>query len=353
MRINRYFALFILFLVIIAIESGCNFRSGKTIMVKPGSANYINVFGDSMLTKKLDEISKSIRKVSCYADYRTYVFDDKSKMVKSGLSDETIFSRAIASISSNEAISGTAIVIYCDSTHVALLTCAHVVNFPDTVISYFEASDLESNKFIQSISIKVQQKVLVRGLPDGGSISVQVSDRSSDIAILETEYETPKTIVPFYSCKVGKSTHLEWGSYLYLLGYPQGQLMITGGMASKPVVPGEQFIVDALFNEGFSGGIVLAMTSASHEPEFVGFGRSVSARSEYILKPEKENYEFSYNPKIPYKGETFARLRKDINYGITYVVPVEKIIGFYQKNRTLLVQKGINLDSFFTENQTR
>jgi hypothetical protein len=115
----------------------------------------------------------------------------------------------------------------------------------------------------------------------------------------------------------------------------------------KPAVRGEQFIVDALFNEGFSGGIVLAISTNSHEPQFVGFGRSVSARSEYILKPEKENYEMIYNPKIPYIGDTYVKLRKDINYGITYVVPVEKIIAFYKQNRLLLIQKGFNLDSFF------
>lgn len=347
MRINMYSALLLLLLVTIVTETGCSYKAGKNILNKSGSPKYTNVFGDSILADKLDAISKSVCKINCYADYRTYVFDENIKMVKSGLSGEEIFLKARASISSNEAVSGTATVIYSDSTRVALLTCAHIVNFPDTVFGYFESSDLESIKFIQSISVRMQQKVFVRGLPVGGNIEVLVTDRSNDIAILGKVYETPKAIVPVYSCKAGKSEQLEWGSYLYLLGYPQGQLMITGGMASKPAVPGEQFIVDALFNEGFSGGIVLAMNYSSHVPEFVGFGRSVSARSEYILKPEKENYEFSYNPKIPYEGETFVRLRKDINYGITYVVPVEKVIDFYQKNRDFLIQKGFNLDSFF------
>ncbi|MEI6748164.1 MAG: serine protease [Bacteroidota bacterium] len=347
MRINKYLALFVLLLVITLSESGCSYKGGKAIIQESGSAKYVNVFGDSLLAIKLGEISKSVRKVNCYADYRTYIFYENSKMVKSGLSDEAIFSKAMASISSNEAVSGTATVIYSDSTHIALLTCAHIVNFPDTVISYFEGSDLASNKYIQSISVKEKQQVFVRGLPDGGSIDVFLSDTPSDIAILGKVYDTPKTKVPVMSAKVGKSTLLEWGSYLYLLGYPLGQQMITGGMASKPVAPGEQFIVDALFNEGFSGGLVMAISSCNQDPEFIGFGRSVSARSEYILKPEKENYEFSYNPKIPYKGEAFVRLRKDINYGITYVVPVEKVFDFYQKNRPVLIQKGIDLDSFF------
>jgi hypothetical protein len=350
MRINSTLTLISILLLLVAAESGCSYWANKLIVTKPGVVKYNNVFSDSLLAMKLDMVSKSIIKVNCYADYRTWLFDEKSKMVKQGLSDEAIFTKASAGISSNEAVSGTAILIHSDSTHIALLTCAHIVNFPDTVISYFEGSDQSSNKYIQSISIKSQQKVFARGLPDGGNIAVLISDRSLDIAILGREYESPKTSIPVYPCKVGKSTQLEWGSYLYLLGYPQGQLMITSGMASKPAVPGEQFIIDALFNEGFSGGIVLAMNGISHEPEFVGFGRSVSARSEYIIKPEKENYEKLYNPKIPYKGETYVKLRKDINYGITYVVPVEKIVDFYMQNRITLIQKGINLDSFFNNN---
>jgi len=348
MRTNNYLIIISLLIVLTATESGCSFRESKTASGKQQQEKYLNVFSDSLLSKKLEDISKSVCKVSCYAIYRTYLFDENSKMLRRDLSDELLFARARASISSNEAVSGTATVIYSDSNHIALLTCAHIVNFPDTVVSYYEESDLESGKYIQSISVKEKQQVFVRGMPDGGKMEILISDRISDISILGKIYENPGKTLPVFAFNLGKSTQLKWGSYLYLIGYPLGQLMITGGMGSKPVVPADEFVIDALFNEGFSGGIVLAINSTTHSPELVGIGRSVSARSEYILKPEKENYEISYNPKTAYRGETYVKLRRDINYGITYVVPSEKIREFYLKNRAFLLENGINLDSFFS-----
>ena len=76
MKINTYLILFSLLLILVATEGGCNYRSGKAIMQKSGPERYVNVFADSILAKNLDKISESVRKVNCYADYRTYVFEE-------------------------------------------------------------------------------------------------------------------------------------------------------------------------------------------------------------------------------------------------------------------------------------
>jgi hypothetical protein len=146
----------------------------------------------------------------------------------------------------------------------------------------------------------------------------------------------------------GRAKELGWGSVAYVLGFPMGGLMITKGIISHP--NGDDsgtFMIDALFNKGFSGGIILAARVGSPGFELVGMVRSAYSNREYVLLPEKEIHEYDYNRNSPYTGEVHVGTLESINYGVTYAIPVEALRAFYKSSRPELMLKGYDLDTFF------
>jgi hypothetical protein len=124
--------------------------------------------------------------------------------------------------------------------------------------------------------------------------------------------------------------------------------MITRGIVSKPKArQSDYFLIDASFNQGFSGGIVLAIKDGVPNFELVGLGKSASASFENIIIPEKKDYEKVYNPESPYEGELFVELKKNVNYGVTKAISTEAVRGFYKDHRTELMELGFDLDHFF------
>jgi hypothetical protein len=328
---------------------GCSIKSNLThpSFVKDGK--YDSEFPSTDCSAQLETILKSVRKVNCYVSYRTYVFGEKSHTTLADLSSDHVFSSADASLYTNEATSGTALIIQSDANRIALLTCAHIVNLPDTIISWSEFQDLESNKYIRSISFKVKEQITIRDVPEGAKFTLLACDQKRDLAVLGREYSTPQfnQDLPAFPYPTGHSAELNWGDFLYLAGYPTGQLMVTKGIVSKTNDTENNFLTDAPFNEGFSGGIVMAIRDGIPNFELVGIGRSVTAGTEYYIKPEKEIYEYNYNPSIPYDGPLYVKQKKEINYGVTWVVPIDRIRDFYLDNRLKINSSGYQLDSFF------
>ena len=99
-------------------------------------------------------------------------------------------------------------------------------------------------------------------------------------------------------------------------------------------------IIDANFNRGLSGGIVLAIRDGIPNFELVGMAKSVSASNDYFLQPKQTVEEYSYDPKIPYRGDSYVRLQSIINYGVTHVISIETIQEFIQNSEDILDDKG-------------
>ncbi len=99
-------------------------------------------------------------------------------------------------------------------------------------------------------------------------------------------------------------------------------------------------MVDAMFSRGFSGGITLAIRDGVPNFELVGIVKLVSARSSFVLSPQKENGEVVYDPAIPYTGAVFVERKTEIESGLTQAVPVEAIREFIKNQAPLLREKG-------------
>lgn len=331
----------------------CSFKASKQLMDMNSHARYRTNFPDSNVSADLENVLRSVKKIKNYSSYHTYVFDKNTRITLKDLSSEGLLEHTRAGIVTNEATAGTACVIFSDGTNTALLTCAHAVKAPDTIIQWAEYSDLGDNKYIHSISIKIKQQLYVNDLPEGNKFRVLASDLNNDIAFIGTRFTEPVPNIPVFSYKCGNSSELRWGSFLYLAGFPTGQQMVIHGIVSSLAGNEGSFLTDALFNEGLSGGMALAVTESGSQFELVGMARSVAATYGYVLKPEKEMHEFTYNPVLRYEGNIYVNQKKDISYGVTSIISINQIRNFYQENRFQLLKAGYNFDEFFELKPTK
>jgi hypothetical protein len=336
-----------LLLLLIYAFSACSYKTGNQILKQSNAAKYRTSFPAENVSSELENIFQSVKQIKNYSSYRTYVFDENTSVTLNDLNSDGLLERTRAGIVTNDATSGTALIIFSDGNRIALLTCAHAVKAPDTIIEWAEYSDLGNNRFIHSISFKTKQQLFVNDMPLGSKFELLAFDSKNDFAFIGATFTEPVMDVPVFEYPCGNSMELKWGSFLYLAGYPKGQQMLTHGIVSKPQAKTGSFLTDAPFNEGLSGGIALAVTESDNKFELLGIARSVAASYGYVLKPEKENHEFTYNPAIPYTGSIYVNQKKDINYGITSVVSIDQIKQFYMSNRKNLLLKGFNFDDFF------
>ena len=124
--------------------------------------------------------------------------------------------------------------------------------------------------------------------------------------------------------------------------------MITSGIISSPNRNAEHnFLVDGMFNRGFSGGIVLALRDGLPNFELVGILSSVAAEEEIIIGPPAGTDYENYPAHRPYRGNLYFRERKLIKYGVTFGVSIESIQKLMKKNREVFRNIGYDYGAFF------
>lgn len=294
---------------------------------------------------QLEEIGESVKMVNCIAYYRTFLFTREENIRAKDVTPGLLASRAREAVIATSQTSGTATIIHAENRRVVLLTCAHVVGYPDTVIAYFATPDRRQSEFVRSVAIKERQTTYVAVLPEGGELEVLAMDKTIDVALLgKTLDAEPFPPIPRFTFPAGKAKELEWGSFVYLFGYPSGYRMVTKGIVSSPNRDRRgSFLIDAVFNRGFSGGIALAIRDGVPNFELVGIVKLVSGHPAYVLTPHAGDDAPEYDPGVPYTGETFVEKRMDIEYGIVQAVSIELITGFIDQVRDRLAARGYPL----------
>jgi len=298
--------------------------------------------------QQLEEIGETVHMLNCVAYYRSYVFAESSKVSLSGLSESTIKQRASKVVYYRNTGSGTATVVHYQDKRVALLTCAHIVDFPDTAVSYHPGAEGKPGPYIQSFSIKERQSNYIAVFPEGGEVEILAMDRSLDVALVGKKFNLePEKRIQVFGYPLGKARELEWGSFVYLFGYPMGFKMVTKGTVSSPNKDRQgSFLTDAVFNKGFSGGLVLGIRDGVPNFELVGIVKLVPGSSEYLLVPTREGEELEYDPRVPYTGNIYVDRRFNIRYGITQSIGIEAIAKFVEDNRALLARRGFAISMF-------
>jgi len=337
----KYKYTFLLALVIILVSS-CRTYTYKTIFPTLSDGKYDTEFPYRTCSKQIGEIAKSVKKLHCIAEYKTYILPLEEEVTLDMVDKKLLRQKSVVKKFDSESVIGTATIIFYDHQKIGLLTSAHIVNYPDTIIGYYEDVKKDGKEIIQTFSIKTRQLNYVRDLPISKNLKILAIDKDQDIAILgqDIDPDRPREVNVF-DYPVGNSDELEWGSFVYIMGYPSGYQMITRGIVSTPGgTHKKNFLIDALFNKGISGGIVLAIKDGVPNFELVGMAKSVSANYENILIPAEENHIRQYNPNVPYEDKVYVKVRKKINYGITYSVASNSIVKFLKKNEVLLADQG-------------
>jgi hypothetical protein len=341
--------LFIGFLLgIIILSASCSKRIYQITYPTLNDGKYDTEFPYRNCSKELKQIGETIKLINSIAYYKSYVFDEASQVRRHLLTTEFIKNNASHLIYFNNSSSGTATIILHKHQRVALLTCAHIVNFPDTLVKYFTMEDSRPGFYIQSVAIKEKQTNYVTDLCEITEFDILKMDEANDIAILGAELPaTEDFILPVFDYPIGNAKKLEWGSFVYLMGFPRGYKLITRGIVSDPNrTKNGMFIVDALFNRGCSGGLVLAVKDGVPNFEFVGIAKSAAAEYEYLIRPADNFDQSKYDTHFPYTGEIFVDYKANIQYGVTHVVPVEEIQAFFKRNKDYFIENGYDFSSF-------
>ena len=336
MKINLPIPFIFLWFAFVLVS--CKSNEPVTSAAYTGNEKYISGFPSGNVSGQLEDMSEVVKKLDCLAFYMTYIFPEGSMFNKDSLANKDINKVSSGSSISNKSVSGTATMVYYDGKVLGMLTCAHVVDFADTIYNWYD----ENHTKLSSVSVKLRQQNYVAGLPGGNAIEIVAMDKKSDIAILRKELaphmENPQVLS---MNSIGKTKDLAWGTFVYIMGYPLGNLMVTRAIISNPgKAKGDVFLTDALYNKGISGSPVFAMREGADRLEWVGMARSAFVDHIVYLKPD-EKYLEVIDTERPYEGNRYVDQSTRINYGITYSVTTDAILRFFKSNKEELEKAGI------------
>jgi S1-C subfamily serine protease len=293
------------------------------------------------VSPQLQKIAQTVYRLNVIAFYESYSFAEQAQITLTKFNEKSAKEQALTYKISTRSGSGTTSVIYSDAEKAALITCAHVVHFPDTIVVYFP----NNPALISTISIKIKQSNFVAGLKNP-AVEVMAFDKERDIALLKAQL-TPGERIPVMPFPVGKSSELQWGTFVYVMGFPEGQKMVESGIVSQPdVLKKGVFLTNAIFNPGISGGPVFAIRDGAKGFEWVGMAKSSPAEDIFYLEPKTDNLK-TYSKLTPYSGPQLINKKKMINYGVTFSVSMEEIVRFVKSMASRLEQEEFDIRQFF------
>jgi hypothetical protein len=330
------------------ILSSCSTVTYKEIYPILQDGKYDSEFPYKGASNELREISQTVHRINSTAFYKTYLFDRSAELTIQNLDAADLSKITISEGYADQSTSGTGTAIFFSEGKIAILTCAHVVSDPDTIISYFADEEGQLTKFIEAIFIKERQSIYAVGFPEGSEFEILAVDSKTDLAVIGRDYKSLSNIkFSVFNYPLGLAKELDWGSFVYVFGYPINDQMVTKAIVSNPNRDEYgSFLIDAVINNGMSGGTVLAIRDGVPNFEMVGIIQWVPEVEENVLVPRKLKNNESYNPIIPYDGEEYVKRFSSIRYGIARVISVEAIKNFFNDYREVLYEKKYYFEKF-------
>ena len=331
------------FMVLLSLDlifiSSCSTVSYESIYPTLKDGRYDSEFPYRASSEELESISHSVKRINSTCFFKTYIFNPSDRVTINGIRKKELDDLAIETGYADQSSAGTGTIIFSARGKVVLLTCAHVVNYPDTVISFVPDATGNPTEFIESILLKTDQS---------SKLEILAIDEKKDIAIIGRNYHSfTNYIFNPITYPIGNAEELEWGSFVYIFSYPLNYQMITKALVSSPNYDDDgSFILDAVINKGSSGGIVLAIKDGVPNFEIVGMIQWAPVDENNVIAPEKRKTDEPYNTIVPYNGKLYVKRNIDIKYGIAKVISMNSIIKFLDEKRALLNEKGFYLQKF-------
>jgi hypothetical protein len=319
---------FFLFPVFILLFGACS--STRPVVDEQNATRLASTFPDRAAQSAYTDFTASVCRLTAFVNYRTLVFEPDSLILVSEIGRRSGPGITRARLTRNESFSGTATVIAVSGNRGLLLTCAHNVVFPDSVFTYNDKANLQGKRFLLGLSEKTGAMIQVSGPYGTMQGEVIASDAENDLALLEVKGSQIVTLPVPVKLRLATISELHWGDRVWLTGYPSGRNMMTTGVLSIPGSGEGVLLTDAPFSEGYSGAPAIIYDRLAGEFLLAGVGRSVAARSEYVLKPEKKIHEQAYNTALPYQGPAYVEVEKQAAPGVTFITSsgtIERFIG--------------------------
>lgn len=337
------------FFVILVFYSCSTSNWNSTEYFIDGKYDPVMVMGNP--SEELNRAARSIKLINSIAFYKKYSFPPASNYHLRDINKKILekFDTEISTF--NKDASGTAIILSENNDSIILLTCAHILTFPDTLISYFSYKNGIKSEYVESISFKVGQSNYAT-FTESGEVDILLISDEIDSAILigkiKSSSQNELSVFPF---KFGNSSQIDWGNFVYVLGYPLHNKTITSGIISKPGKINQKFFVlDAAVNRGSSGSVVLAIRDGVPNFELVGMISWVPSEKFIYIRPAQLNDNQQYQTDTKYSGEFFISETETIRYGITKAVMVDEIKKFLAENSELLTRKGFDIKNIIETN---
>jgi hypothetical protein len=147
---------------------------------------------------------------------------------------------------------------------------------------------------------------------------------------------------------LGKANELEFGTFVYVMGFPQAKKMVSTAIVSSPNYDRQSsFILDATLQKGISGGLILAIRDGVPNFELVGIIKAISGTSQYSLVPDRQVQLSEWELYKPFSGEVFLQKRDLSEPGMTFAVGMETIMDFIKENESKLLNQGYLPENFF------
>ncbi len=318
---------------------------------------YDSEFPGKPVSGHIKKIIKSIHLVSVLTFYESYYFDENTAVTKSELLSQEFDLNSHKSIVFEQPSSGTATLIYQDNKKLAFLTCAHIVSSPDTIITYYRDANRQQTKNINYFIKKVRQTSNIINQPVAYDFEILALDETNDIAILGKVLESGDSFVrgnkPGHSVRVldlplGSASELDWGTFVYIIGFPRAKKMISTAVVSSPNYDADHsFILDAALQKGISGGVILAIRDGIPNFELVGMVKGISGRVQYSLVPDLRKGMEDWEVYGPYKGEIHVEKQEIVEPGMLYSTSIEMILSFINEHKDDLQARGYNIAEFF------
>lgn len=339
-RSDRLFLYFITAGVI--VFSGCQFPGNLSgLRADLSDAGQVR---NAHVRNLLNDARRSTYLINTVSYYTQYFLPDTILWSRADVNDINITRQGWDKTIITRPASGTGTLVWKNDEDIALLTSAHLFNLPDTI--YVPLNDLDPD-LIGSVLLRTKNEIFLPDIHTREDLEIAVIDNRADICILKGKADPQSTKLHLFPFTLGNSYKLEWGSRIYVIGFPQGFQMITRGLVSKPFkYRSYQFSIDAPFNRGMSGAPILAYNLEMNTLQLMGIGKSVSAESHGILIPENIPRTDSLSARVEYDGRIFVDKLTLVNQGICFTVSSKEIRDFIQSNNRILQEHDINFHDF-------
>lgn len=320
---------------------GCAGEQAVRSTDDPGT-RYATAFPSAGNEFDMEPVMPSIRMLSSVAFYRQASFvSDVGWPVERQITDG-IWQAADTISTFTNSVVGTGTVLQFSMQRIALLTSAHVVTFKDTLTTYYYRDGERAG--IRAFAVKMRQRNYVAEIPGADALEVLARDDRLDVAIIGQTIRTRDTIQPTFPLRTGDAGDLDWGSFVYVIGFPVGLRMVSAGIVSQPMRDSDgSFLTNVVFNRGMSGAAVLAAKPGESALEWVGIITSGSASTELTLSPGEQDVYDESVAEEPYEGEIFVSKIQRIRYGITMAVSVNALRKFASDHEDALRRRGFRL----------